>query len=53
MANFIGTIPLLSKKEEAVHIEKFRPICLINVSFKNFTEVETNRLTQIAHSVVQ
>ena len=28
-----GTIMLLSKKEEAVHIEQFRPICLLNVSF--------------------
>uniref|UniRef100_A0A453GTK3 Reverse transcriptase domain-containing protein n=1 Tax=Aegilops tauschii subsp. strangulata TaxID=200361 RepID=A0A453GTK3_AEGTS len=33
--------------------EQFRPICLLNVSFKIFTKVGTNRLTQIAHSVVQ
>ena len=48
-----GTITLLPKKEEAVHIEQFRPICLLNVSFKIFTKVGTNRVTQIAHSVVQ
>jgi hypothetical protein len=46
-------ITLLPKKEEAVQIEQFRPICLLNVSFKIFTKVGTNRLTQIAHSVVQ
>ena len=46
-------ITLLPKKEEAVRVEQFRPICLLNVSFKIFTKVGTNRLTQIAHSVVQ
>ena len=29
-----GTITLLPKKTEAVRIEQFRPICLLNVSFK-------------------
>ena len=48
-----GTITLLPKKEEAIRIEQFRPICLLNVSFKIFTKVGTNRLTQIAHTVVQ
>lgn len=48
-----GTITLLSKKTDVVRIEQFRPICLLNVSFKIFTKVGTNRLTQIAHSVVQ
>ena len=48
-----GTITLLPKKTEAVRIEQFRPICLLNVSFKIFTKVGTNRLTQIALSVVQ
>ena len=48
-----GTITLLPKKNEAVRIEQFRPICLLNVSFKIFTKVGTNRLTQIAHSVIQ
>ena len=48
-----GTITLLPKKVEAIRIEQFRPICLLNVSFKIFTKVGTNRLTQIAHSVVQ
>ena len=48
-----GTITLLPKKAEVIRIEQFRPICLLNVSFKIFTKVGTNRLTQIAHSVVQ
>ena len=48
-----GMVTLLPKKEEAVRIEQFRPICLLNVSFKIFTKVSTNRLTQIAHFVVQ
>ena len=48
-----GTIMLLPKKEEAIRIEQFRPICLLNVSFRIFTKVATNRLTWIAHSVVQ
>jgi hypothetical protein len=47
-----GTITLLPKKEEAVRIEQFRPICILNVSFKIFTKVRINRLMQIAHSVV-
>ena len=36
-----------------MRIEQFRPICLLNVSFKKFTKVGTIRLTQIAHAVVQ
>lgn len=32
-----------------MRIEQFRPICLLNLSFKIFTKVWTNRLTQIAH----
>ena len=46
-------ITLLPKKTDAVRIEQFRPICLLNVSFKIFTKVGTIRLTQIAHTVVQ
>lgn len=48
-----GSITLLPKKEGAIQIEQFRPICLLNVSFKIFTKVATNRLAHIAHSVVQ
>ena len=47
-----STITLLPKKAEVIRIEQFRPICLLNVSFKIFTKVGTNRLTQITHFVV-
>jgi hypothetical protein len=48
-----GTIILLPKKENAVQIEQYRPICLLNVSFKVFTKVGTNRVTEVAHKVVR
>jgi hypothetical protein len=32
-----GVITLLSKKEDASMIEQYRPICLLNISFKTFT----------------
>lgn len=48
-----GTITLLPKKEGATRIEQFRPICVLNVSFKIFTKVGTDRLTKMAHSMVQ
>jgi hypothetical protein len=47
-----GTI-LLPKKENAIQIHQYRPVCLLNVSFKVFTNVGTNRVTTIAESVVQ
>jgi hypothetical protein len=46
-----GVITLLPKKEDASRIEQFGPICLLNVSFKIFTKVGTNRATVIAHKV--
>jgi hypothetical protein len=48
-----GTIILLPKKEDAIQIQQYRPICLLNVSFKIFTKVGTNRVTKVAHSVVK
>ena len=50
--NFV-VITLLPKKEDASRIEQYRPICLLNVSFKIFTKVGTNRITSIAEQVVQ
>jgi hypothetical protein len=46
------TITLLPKQKEATHIRKFRPICLLNVSFKIFTKVMVNRLTGIATRLI-
>jgi hypothetical protein len=36
-----------------VQIQQCRPICLLNVSFKIFTKVATNRITRIASTVVR
>jgi hypothetical protein len=46
-------ITLLPKKEDESRIEKFRPICLLNVIFKIFIKVGTNRATVIAHKVIR
>ena len=48
-----GVITLLPKKENAVQIQQYRPICLLNVSFKIFTKVGTNRITGIAPKVIR
>jgi hypothetical protein len=47
------TIILLTKCTEAITIQQYRPICLLNVSFKIFTKVITNRLAEVAHRVIQ
>ena len=47
-----GTIIFLPKKEHEVHIQQYRPICLLNVSFNIFTKVGTNRITQVGQTVV-
>jgi hypothetical protein len=43
-----GTIILLPKKKDAKVIQQYKPICLLNVSFKLFTKVATNRLSTVA-----
>jgi hypothetical protein len=48
-----GVITLLPKKEDASRIEQYRPICLLNASFKVFTKVGTNRVTSIAQKVIR
>jgi hypothetical protein len=48
-----GTIILLPKCAKTVTIQQYRPICLLNVSFKIFTKVITNRLAGVAHRVIQ
>jgi hypothetical protein len=47
-----GTIILLLKCREASHIKQYRSICLLNVSFKFFTKVATNRISQVAQKVI-
>jgi hypothetical protein len=48
-----GIVILLPKCAKALKIQQYQPICLLNVSFKIFTKVLTNRLTSIAHNVIQ
>jgi hypothetical protein len=43
-----GEIILLPKVNEAERIQRYRPICLLNVSFKIFTKVATIRLNSMA-----
>jgi hypothetical protein len=47
-----GVITLLPKKENVVQIQQYRPICLLNVCFKFFTKVGTNRISGIAPRVI-
>ena len=48
-----GVITLLPKKAEAIMIQQYRPICLLNVRFKIFTKILTNRIHLVAHKVIR
>jgi hypothetical protein len=50
--NFV-TIILLPKKENAIQIQQYRPICLLNISFKIFTKVGTSKIPEVVHIVVR
>lgn len=45
-------IPLIPKEAEAKRLKKFRPICLINCSFKIFAKAMNNRLTKVADRLI-
>jgi hypothetical protein len=47
-----GTITLIPKVQEANVIQQYMPICLLNVSYKIFTKVATNRLRLVVDKVV-
>ena len=47
-----GVITLIPKVQEANVIQQYRPICLLNTSFKIFTKVATNRLNSMADHVI-
>jgi hypothetical protein len=47
-----GTIILLPKCKGATTIQQYRQICLLNVSFKIFTKVATNRIMFVAQKVI-
>jgi hypothetical protein len=48
-----GEIILLPKVNGTERIQQYRPICLLNVSFKIFTKVATLRLNTVADHVVR
>ncbi|WVZ49806.1 hypothetical protein U9M48_001132 [Paspalum notatum var. saurae] len=48
-----GNIILIPKVGDANKIQQYRPICLLNVSFKIFTKVATNRITKVAHNIIR
>jgi mannosylglycoprotein endo-beta-mannosidase len=48
-----GVITLLPKKENAIQIQQYKLICLLNVSFKIFTTVATNRIMGLSQKVIQ
>ena len=48
-----GEIVFLPKIQEAERIQQYRPICVLNISFKIFTKVATIRLNSVAYHVVK
>ena len=48
-----GIIFLLPKLKEATMIQQYRPICMLNVSFKNFTKVLANRLNLMINNIIK
>jgi hypothetical protein len=47
-----GVITLIPKVKEANKIQQYRPICLLNVSFKIFTKVATIRINSVADNII-
>ena len=45
-------ITLIPKEKNASSMKKFRPISLLNCSFKIFTKVLTNRIAKIASRLI-
>src|SRR6185436_19529051 len=43
---------LIPKVQEATKVQQYRPICVLNVSFKIFTKVATIRLNNVAQIVM-
>ena len=48
-----GIITLIPKQKEVKKIQQYRPICMLNVSFKIFTKVMANRLTLVASKLIR
>uniref|UniRef100_J3NFF4 CCHC-type domain-containing protein n=1 Tax=Oryza brachyantha TaxID=4533 RepID=J3NFF4_ORYBR len=47
-----GVITLIPKVGDAINIKQYRPICVLNESFKIITKVLANRLAQVADKVI-
>ena len=47
-----GIIALVPKNKDAKQIQKFRPICLLNVSFKILTKVLMNKLSKVVNPII-
>jgi 3-oxoacyl-(acyl-carrier-protein) synthase len=47
-----GVITLLPKIADTAQIQQYRPICLLNVSFKIFTKVLNNRILKVADKLI-
>jgi hypothetical protein len=47
-----GVITLIPKTQETNCIQQYRPICLLNVSFKIFTKVATFRMNLVAGNII-
>jgi hypothetical protein len=47
-----GVISLIPKAQEVNRIQQYRPICLLNVSYKIFTKVATNRINLVADHII-
>jgi hypothetical protein len=47
-----GTIILLPKSKDVETIKHFQPICLLNVNFKIFTKVLTNRMSSVSKEII-
>jgi hypothetical protein len=47
-----GVITLIPKIHKAKQIQQYRPICVLNVSFKIFTKLGTHRLKRVTDTLV-
>ena len=48
-----GIITLLPKCQEAITIQQYKLIYLLNVSFQTFTMIETKGINKVAQKVIQ
>ena len=48
-----GVVTLLPKLQEAKMIQQYRPICMLNVSFKIFTKVLAYRITTVENRIIR